>query len=256
MNLKHPSRWKFFSRVLIVLGLLLLLPGAALPENAEIPAPAAPAKRPGRVLVFGDSIMRALGRSLNLELARQPEVRAHVFSSLGSGLARLDVFDWMAKIEEMIAEFHPDSAIVMLGTNDAQPMKTPSDIVRPGTDAWNAEYSRRLEEVMDRLHRGGVARVFWIGLPDMRTEKLHRETTVINDLIRKAAATRSEWVTLLDSREVLSIDPGTYSPFVIQSDGMPLQVRNADGIHLSRRGADLLAAWIVKTVMSADVHPE
>jgi len=196
-----------------------------------------------RVLIIGDSIMYHLSRSLEVEGRRRDGVTTHSFTSLGSGISRLDVFDWFEKIRELSGGFRPDSAIVMLGANDHQPMKTATGVVRPDTPEWEAEYGRRVGEIMDTLHAGGAARVYWIALPDMRAAAVQAMIGIFNRIFGEQAARRS-FVTVIESKPVLSRNPGTFSPFVIQPTGMPLQVRDADGVHLNRDGADLLARHI------------
>ena len=77
------------------------------------------------VLLIGDSMMKLPGLAMERELARLPGVEAHAFAGIGTGLARLDAFDWMGKIDELCAAHHPQVAVVALGANDRQPMLLP-----------------------------------------------------------------------------------------------------------------------------------
>ncbi len=202
-----------------------------------------------RVLLMGDSIMVAGARSMEREIRRlAPAVRVHTFTSLGSGLARLDAFDWHAKFREMVEAHQPDTAVVMIGTNDSQPMMGRGETIRPGSPEWEAEYARRVGEAMDILITGGVNRIFWLELPDMREDRLQEETNLINRLGEREAKKRPQ-VTFHPTRPTLSLTPGTYSAWVRQPNGMPIEVRDRDGVHLNRPGADRLAAAVIPVVL-------
>lgn len=211
--------------------------------TAVAPAPVEQSEREP-VLMIGDSMMRMLSIALEKEF-RKRGIEASSFASLGSGLVRLDAFDWFAKINALLDERQPGTAIVILGTNDDQPLLSDAGTtVAKGSDEWDREYASRLAQVMDIFTAKGAKRVIWILLPDMKQDAQQRYAQRINGLIAAAAATRP-MVTLYDSRTVLSRRPGApYASTLIGKDGQVIQVRGADGIHLSRDGADRLAAAV------------
>ena len=106
---------------------------------------AAPANSP--VLLLGDSMMKLPSLAIERELAKtQPSVKAISFATIGTGLARLDAFDWLGKIDELCAQEHPKMAVVALGANDRQPMQLPSGgIVALGSPEWKTEYTHRIK---------------------------------------------------------------------------------------------------------------
>lgn len=206
------------------------------------------AEGPKKVLILGDSMMRVTAHATELQLGKREGVTAKSHTSLGSGLARLDVFDWMAKIDELVGEFKPDAVIVWFGTNDRQPITTGEKVAQPGTAEWNVEYARRIGEAMDKLSASG-ATVYWLELPDMRDAKMQDEILQLNQLF-KSEAEKRKTVEFIPTRSVFSRKEGTFSPYVIGPNGMPLQVRDADGIHLNRAGADRMAAEMMKRLYS------
>jgi len=204
---------------------------------------------PQRILIIGDSIMKGLSHSLTLELERKPGVKSLAFSSIGSGLARLDVFDWMQKIRELSAEFKPDAAIVLMGANDRQAMQINGKTIQPNQPEWDAEYERRVSEAMDLLLAGGAKVIYWIELPDMREEQVQANALALRGL-QRAAAEKHPAVQRIASDEVLSRTPGQYSAYVVQPGSLPVMVRDSDGIHLTRAGCDLLAAHVLSRIWS------
>ncbi len=232
---------------------VLVLVAAGMSVTATAAAPATNAAAPRRVLILGDSMMQLLSHSLERELARRPGVTATTFTSLASGLARLDAFDWLGKMRSAMGEAKPDTVIVGLGTNDKQALQAEgSAVVQPGDPAWNKEYARRVGEAMDILVNGGARQVIWMELPDMRDERHQADALEINAILRQEAKLRPA-IRIFDTKALLSRKPGTFSPYLIGRNGMPLAVREGDGIHLSRAGADLTAAKLVSELGLADL---
>ncbi len=220
-----------------LVGLLALGPAVALGQEA-----------PKDVLILGDSIMQAVARSFERQLGRHAGFQAASFTRIGSGLARLDVFDWHVRIEQLVAERQPGLVLVMMGANDNQPMQTDgNEVVQTRTAAWETEYGARIGRAMDILLEGGATQIHWLELPDVRDTHLQQDIESINQLIRTEAAARPQ-VTFQETRSVLSRTPGTYTAYVIQANGMPLNIRDRDGIHLNRAGADLLVTEMLARI--------
>lgn len=205
---------------------------------------------PKRVLIIGDSMMQVTAHATSLALDKRSGVASKSHTSIGSGLARLDVFDWMGQAETLVKEFNPDVSMVWFGTNDRQPMQTADKgIVQLTDSAWEEEYARRVGVMMDKLLAAKGSKVYWLELPVMRDEKMTGEVAVINR-IAKAEADKRDRVEFFPTENVLTRRPGVYSPMMIGNDGRPIKVRDVDGIHLSREGADRVAASFVKTIFN------
>ncbi len=202
------------------------------------------------VLMIGDSMMRLPGPSMERELAKHPAgIQASTFAGIGTGLARLDAFDWMAKIDELCAERKPKVAVVALGANDRQPMELTggSSVVQPGTPEWDAEYSSRIGKSMDHLQAGGCERIIWLLLPPMRDPVADAFAKHINEMAVAAAATRPA-VTLHDfSKMFADRRTGGYAERVMDpKTAESIPVRERDGVHLSPEGARMLSMALVK----------
>lgn len=202
------------------------------------------------VLMMGDSMMRLLGIAMEKELKAAGVQPTASFSSLASGLARLDAFDWFAKADALMKEHKPATVVVSLGANDRQTLKDVTGrVVMLGTPEWEREYALRIGRIMDELIKGGATRVIWLLLPDMREPVQQEYAKLINTIFTKEAAveTRKDKIVLFDSSPLLSRKPGTFSLYVMAPDGAVLTVRDADGIHLTNPGAKRVAQSLVKT---------
>jgi len=206
---------------------------------------ALPPEERGSVLILGDSMMRLLGTELEKEFASRPNVTAMSFSSLGSGLARQDSFDWPMKISELTQSKKPAVVIISLGANDRQALTSAAgEKLAPDTREWSAEYALRLGQIMDLLITSGVKHVIWLQLPDMKSEQNQRHATEVNRLVAEVAAKRPQ-VVLFETAPVLARKPGKFVSYVMGYDGAVITVRDPDGIHLSSDGAKRLAQAIV-----------
>jgi len=234
---------------LLTIGGLAVLTAAWVGVAQDQPKPAAPAperSERGPVLMVGDSMMRLLSVAFEKEF-RKRGIEAASFASLGSGLVRLDAFDWYAKIAALMEEHAPGTVIVVLGTNDDQALLGENGIqIAKGSAEWDDAYSERLARVMDLFVEKGARRVIWILQPDMKQEAQQRYAQRLNGLIARAAQPRPA-VTLFDSRAVLSRRPDApYAATLVDGDGQMVQVRDPDGVHLSRAGAERLAAAVLE----------
>ena len=207
---------------------------------------AAGAKSP--VLLIGDSMMRLPARALERELAKLPDVEVASFASIGTGLARLDAFDWLAKIDELCAAHAPRVAVVALGANDRQPMWVePGGLVQPGTPEWDAEYAARAGRAMDRLLAGGCEQIVWLQLPPMREPVVAEFARRLNVVVAAEAAARPQVVAHDFSALVADRRTGGYVERRMDPlTAAAIPVRDVDGIHLSPDGARLLAAALIE----------
>ena len=206
---------------------------------------ALPKEQRSPVLMIGDSMMRLLGNALEKELGKIPDVKASSFTSLGSGLARLDAFDWMAKSIALMDEKKPSTVIVSLGANDHQVLVDLSGKkILVDTPAWSLEYGRRIKQIMELLTQGGAKRIIWLTLPDMKESTQQSYAQAVNKIITEQAALHPV-VSLFDTAPILARKPGKFVSYVMGADGSVVTVRDTDGVHLSTDGAKRLAQAIV-----------
>jgi len=221
-------------KVSLIAILSILLGGSAFAEDVQ-------------VCILGDSMMQSVARALKKKIAKTEGMQAQAFTSIGSGLARMDLFDWHAKIAAAVAEQHPDIVVILMGANDNQPMKANGKVLDIGTEAWRKEYAARIDKSIQLMLDGGAKSIIWIGLPDMREKKLQKDVQVINTLIQTEAE-KQEAVEFMETQSIFSKHPGEFSPYILADGGMPLHVRAGDGVHLNREGADMLADLVLQRI--------
>lgn len=229
--------------ICLLVGVLVML-GAMTRGQDTPPATQEAVREP--VLMVGDSMMKLLSIAFEKEF-RKRDIPAASFASLGSGLVRLDAFDWYGKVDELMMTHHPGTVVVTLGANDNQTLLSDSGAtIARGSPVWSEAYAVRLARMMDLFSARGARRVIWILLPDMQQAAHDRYAQLFNALLADVARERP-FVTLFDPRPTLRRrTKEAYTATLVGSAGQIIQVRAADGIHLSREGAALLADAVIK----------
>ncbi len=202
------------------------------------------------VLFIGDSMMKILGAQAEKEFKKAGVTPAVAFSSLGSGLVRKSVFNWNAKIDELIATNSPKMVFIALGTNDRQALETEDGIVNY-TDAarWETEYAKLVGAVMDQFIAAKLDTVVWFLPPDMKDVAHQEHAALVRKIVIAEALKeeRKDKVQVFDMAKVLSTRPGKYSQYKMSLTGEALSVRDPDGVHLAPAGGKLVAQELLKT---------
>ncbi len=203
---------------------------------------------PLTVWVVGDSSAQALGQLLENEVKDLPAVSARTIYKNSTGLTRQDFYDWPAALPGILAEGPPDAVVLSMGDNDAQPLQPEGSTAYVDVDSplWLTEYSRRLTAFVAQMKAAG-SRVYVVGQPAMRSETFNGRIAVVDSAYRALAAADPE-VTYVDAKALLSNDAGGYTDTLPGAGGAAVQVRNADGIHLSVEGARWLARIVARQV--------
>lgn len=214
------------------------------PRRPRLRMPTATA--PLRVWAGGDSMMRDLSESILRLAADDPLLDVTTHYEISSGLTRPDYYDWPRALAADLAETGAEVVMVLFGANDAQGIVAPDGTVhqRVSEPGWQAEYARRVEAVMDLLRGEDDDRlVLWVLLPPMRDGGFDGRMQILNDIYREAARGRP-WIDVIETAPLFG---GTEGRFIAD-------LRQDDGIHLSRSGADLLAGVLLDRV-EAELGP-
>jgi lysophospholipase L1-like esterase len=196
-----------------------------------------------RVLVTGDS----LAMPLDAELARRLEpdgIEVVRDPHIGTGISKVDLGDWGSIATRQTREEQPDAIVVFIGANEGFPMPEPGGgtVECCGSD-WAAVYATRTRQMMDTYRQGGEARVYWLTLPTPRDDDRAEVARVVNEGIGVAAQPYRVHVRVLDMVELFT--PGFEYRDSMEIDGEDRIVREADGVHLNGRGAELAAETVL-----------
>ncbi|MGH6864464.1 MAG: SGNH/GDSL hydrolase family protein, partial [Methylocella sp.] len=163
-------------------------------EKAIAKAPATPAVAPSYfVAVLGDSLGQMLAQGLSEAFENRPEVAVLRKAKEDSGLVRDDFFDWTKATEDMLASGEKiDFAVMMIGSNDRQPLHDANGTYELGSPEWQAAYTQRIETIA-AMFRDKKIPLVWVGLPILKSERLSNDAQAFNEFYRayaeKAGAT-------------------------------------------------------------------
>jgi hypothetical protein len=191
--------------------------------------------------IIGDSFIELFGPALVNRSLETGVIDAEIDFRYVSGLSRPDYFDWPAYIGEQLSDVNPDVAVVMFGGNDAQDVELGGERFDVGTEAWNDLYCTRVAEAMDVLLTG-LDRVYWIGLPIMRSDRFTANALVMNWAYETEAA-RRPGVTYISSFDLFADEDGEYNAYL---DGKLM--RFTDGAHFVWNGAYRLADAVLPEI--------
>ncbi|RZV41229.1 MAG: DUF459 domain-containing protein [Acidimicrobiia bacterium] len=196
---------------------------------------------PLRLWVIGDSFLELFGPALVNRSLDTGVIDAGVDFRYVSGLSRPDFFDWPAYAADELPDRNPDAVVVMFGGNDAQDVEVGGTRYDVGTEAWGDLYTTRVAEMMDVLLTG-TDRVYWIGLPIMKSDRFTANARTMNAAYETQAGQRPG-VTYFSSFELFCDESGEYNAYL---DGKLM--RFTDGAHFVWNGAYRLADAILPVI--------
>ncbi|MBZ9951994.1 DUF459 domain-containing protein [Mesorhizobium sp. BR1-1-15] len=215
------------------------------PAEPEIPiAEKAPDARV--VLVVGDFMAAGLAEGLDTAFAENTGVRIVVRSNGSSGFVRDDFYNWPEQIKSLIETEKPAAVVVMLGSNDRQPMKVGDVREQPRSETWTKEYERRTEAFGKAIATAKVP-FLWVGMPAFRVSKMTSDMLAFNDIYRQAAESHGgEFVDVWDG---FVDENGAFVTSGPDINGQPVRLRSDDGINMSKAGKRKLAFYTEKPLM-------
>jgi hypothetical protein len=194
------------------------------------------------VAVMGDSIAQLLAQGLTEGMSDRPEVGVLRDAREDSGLVRDDFYDWTKAAHDLIVSGQKiNVAVMLIGSNDHQPLRDASGSYEPDTPQWQAIYVARVEAI-SAMFRDAKIPLLWVGLPIMKSDRLSSEMAALNDIYREHATKNG--ATFIDIWDAFGDDRGLFSPYGPDVNGQVVRLRAADGIHFTKAGAVKLASFV------------
>jgi hypothetical protein len=171
---------------------------------------------------------------------------------------RHDYYDWNEVVREVATDTSIDIAVVIMGTNDRQPIVEKGVRYALFEPEWRKIYDARVDDFTTTLKKTG-ARIYWVGLPVMRGATFEKDMVTFSEVFKTRAAANG--VTFLPLHDLLADDKGNYVAYGLDGKGRKRLLRAEDGIHFTMLGYDQLVgpiAGLIKRdvdggVLAADV---
>lgn len=202
------------------------------------------------ILVLGDAVGGGLGAGL-IRMA-EPDGRYQVALRLNeeSGLARPEVYDWVATLPKIIESNSYDAIVVLLGTNDRQMIRSGNERYAFNTPGWVAAYKTQVDMLLDELADSG-AKVYWVSIPPMANPEYDAAMQVITALQRERVEARG--MNFVDIRREFSNPGGSYTDMGKDDTGKVRKLRGKDGISFFKQGNNRLAQLVLQAITSGKV---
>lgn len=225
--------------------------GTLAPKTPFVPS----ATQKAKVLVVGDADVASFGPYLQKLLRNSGIVETALSYSQNSGLARLDYYDWPARLPADLAQMQPDVVVVAIGGNDAQGLTDPAGKVvadRPGGSddtPWRTEYATRVGALIDVVLANNI-KLVWVGVRNHSSPDVTARLQVQNEVVQAELAKRAG-VVAVDDWKLFAAPNGGYIEFTFDPrDGEGKDVRSGDGYHLTSVGGEILALKVYEGIAS------
>jgi hypothetical protein len=178
------------------------------------------------------------------------------FWKISTGLARLDYFDWLTRLQQAVDAEHPDVMLFMVGGNDAQTLMNAdgsADTGNPFSPAWNTAYADRVSQAMDIMTADG-RHAIWVGMPIMAVTAEHpasynADIQKLNAIYQSEAAQHPR-VAYVDAYSLMSGPDGNWAEYLPDIHGVTQQMRIPEGVHLTSQGGEFLAQHAIQALLT------
>jgi uncharacterized protein len=197
-----------------------------------------------QVFVLGDSFAAGLWSGVSRSIDGDMRISLNGRYKEDSGLSRPEYYDWNGALPKILASNKIDIAIVMLGSNDAQPIRDGAMRYAFDTQEWRAAYTKQVDELMASLKAAGAA-VYWMEMPPMQADKYDGSMKTVAAIHKERAAAAG--VRFVETRAAL-LDNGKYSDSGFDETGEFVRLRSRDGVHFLKEGNNKLASLVMAAI--------
>lgn len=196
-----------------------------------------------KIMVVGDFLAGGLGSGMDAAFKDSPGILIETHSNVASGLVRDDYYDWPTQLTKFLDEAKPAMVVVMLGANDRQQMVTDAGKEKFRTDAWYAEYQRRVLAFGKAVTSRKIP-LLWVGLPAFDSPAMMADAVQMNQVYRKQVESiGGEFVDIWDG---FVSESGDFIVTGSDINGQQVRLRAADGINMTEAGRRKIAFYVEK----------
>jgi hypothetical protein len=198
-----------------------------------------------QIFVFGDSL--AAGLFSGMSRMAEGDLRIAIDGRFkdDSGLARPEFYDWAAALPKIHERREMDIAVILIGSNDGQDIRSISGPIPFSTPEWASTYAQRVDSIISLLKSRGVS-IYWVELPPMGPAPLEAETQYVATIQRDRAM--REKVRYIETRKTFSDMNGKYTDQGADINGTVMRLRARNGIHFLKSGNNKLASLILQAL--------
>ncbi|UVC07689.1 DUF459 domain-containing protein [Rhizobium sp. TH2] len=198
-----------------------------------------------KVMVIGDFMGSALADGLEVAFAPDAGIIIETRTDGSSGLVRTDHLDWPQTLTTYVGEVKPAVIVIMLGANDRQQMSVNGKKEKYQTEAWNAEYEKRIAAIIE-IAKQNKTPFLWVGLPAFSSPSLSADAAILNNLYRvKSETAGGEFIDIWDG---FADENGKFIASGSDMNGQPVRLRGSDGLSFTKAGKRKVAFYVEKSI--------
>ncbi len=241
LPLTSPKRW-------LAAACLSLAALAAIPARADAPAKL-------NIAFVGDSmadgLWGAMFRRLGKDKCLAEKVKLIRKAKNGTGLTRLDQFNWVDEIGKIVEADHPDLFVGSFGINDRQGIveKDKRAIAYP-SPAFDARYQTLVVDIVRAAMAEGGSMLI-VGLPIMMEEDANADALAKNKIFEAAIKESGSDKAGFAQPWTSGATPEAYKPYLPNARNAMVMVRAPDGIHFTTVGYDMVMESIYPSVLAS-----
>ncbi len=205
-----------------------------------------------RILVVGDEMGGGMGGGLTRLTANDPTFEIVNRFSEASALARPDRYDWAASIPKIMEGKDFSAAVVLIGLNDRQDIRTSAGSLAFNSPEWIAAYKANVDALIDALLAQNV-KVIWLGQPPMGDAAYDADMQMIAALQKERALAKG--VKFVDLRTPFLGPDGKYSARGPDDSGVDQKLRQNDGVTFFRLGNNRIGQIVLQALKEDPVAP-
>ncbi len=202
------------------------------------------------IAVIGDSLADGIWGALYRKLYRDKRFCVHRGAKNSVGFGASDMLD---PLDRAFEAGPVDAVVMMIGANDRRGIYAADGKLAAAyhSPQWPAVYRARVDAFMDGVTAHSVPLV-WVLLPVMRDADWDIDCRQITAIISEAADARPLVATV--ATRPLTLDPeGRYAAYLKDAKGQQRLVRDADGIHFTDYGYDMIAGRVLAKLNEVSV---
>jgi uncharacterized protein len=244
MRFKSPFVWAG----VVCVGLTLFLGPFATPGMTAETAPV-------HIAFVGDSmadgLWGALFRRLGKDKCLADRIKLIRKAKNGTGLTRLDQFNWVAEVGVMAKDANVDLFVGSFGINDRQAIV---DTTKARTEYDTPEFNTKYQSLAEDLVRNAISSggsIVVAGLPVMLDPAANADAKDKNRIFAAAvAAVASPLATYV---KPWSSRPGDdeFKPYLPNANNQVVQFRANDGVHFTTTGYDQVMDYFYPSIMNS-----
>jgi uncharacterized protein len=205
-----------------------------------------------RILIIGDAMGGGMGAGLIRAIGDDPQYQVVNRFNEASALSRPDRYDWAASIPKIMEGKDFSTAVVLIGLNDRQDIRTETARYTFNTPEWIAAYKANVDAVIDALLAQNV-KVIWLGEPPMGDPGYDAEMQIVTSLQKERALAKG--ITFVDLRAPFLGADGAYTDRGPDDTGVDRRLRESDGVTFFKMGNNRLGQIVLEAIKNRAVVP-